>query len=313
MADNLKGINYSIGYGNEGLWKRLFLRKENVIKSDLLFIRDKLNCRNVRIFGSKINQIITAGQMALDLKISPWLSPRFIDSDFETTKELLKEFCFKAKGAGFETEPLFVANELVLDCSNSSGKKVNSWPKRISTVLNDLKTGKVFDVTDKVSDLVKIARGCGWKGPLSYASFMYETVDWESINDDNFIVAQNLYWGKDLETDEPEESRIYAQKIKKLIEEARGREVVISEYGAVPHKDGLAAGGGEFMLRGEVDYDAQKDALIRYFEIFKEYRLANFLFCFEDAAKNPEGSFGIINRKRMDALLPGAQKFARLK
>lgn len=314
MINNRKGINYSIEYGDEGFLHRLFFqKKDTTIKSDLLFICDKLNCKKVRIFGSQIDKLITAGKTSLTLGIFPWFSPRFVDSDYKTTKKLFKEFCFKAKNAGLGKEPLFVANELLLDCSDLLGRKINSWPKRVNIVLNELKTGKVFDVTDKITDLVKIARESGWKGPLSYASFMYEIVDWESVADDNFIVAQNLYWEKDPKTNRAEETETYEQKVEKLIEIANGRNIVISEYGAVPHKDGLAAGGGGFMLRGEVNYNAQKDTLIKYFEVFKKYHLVNFLFCFENKTKNPESSFGIINRKKINILLPAEQEFAELK
>jgi len=310
--NNFKGINYSIGLSNEGLLNGLFFSKKNAsIKSDLLFIHNKLNCKNVRIFGSQVDKLITVGKLSLDLGISPWFSPRFINSDFEITKKLLKDFCLKAKNASLEKEPLFVGNEFVLDCSDLLGKKVNSWFKRIDIVLGEIKRGRTFNITNKIKELIKIARDNGWKGPLSYASFMYEVVDWQSIKDDNLIVAQNLYWERDAETNSPECALIYEQKIEKLIKEAGARKVIISEYGSVPHKDGLTAGGGGFMLKGKIDYDAQKDALAKYFEVFKKYHLMNFLFCFENKTKNPEGSFGIVNSKNMNVLLPAAQIFAK--
>ncbi len=309
--NNLKGINYSVGHGNEGLLYKLFFQKKDVaIKSDLLFIRDKLNCKKVRIFGAYIDKLITAGKLSLDFRISPWLSPRFINSDFEMTKKLLKDFCIGAKSAGLENEPLFVGNELVLDCSDLLGKRVNSWFKRINIILSEIKRGRTFNTTNKINELIKIARNNGWKGSLSYASFMYEVVDWKNINDDNFIVAQNLYWEKDPKTNSPESVLIYEHKIEKLIGEAGARKVIISEYGSVPHKDGLIAGGGGFMLKGKIDYNAQKDALIKYFEVFKKYHLLNFLFCFESKTKNLESSFGIINNKNINILLPAAQMFA---
>ena len=311
--NNLKGINYSIGYSSGGLLQQLLLRKkDDAIRSDLLFIRDKLNCKNVRIFGSQVGKLIIAGKLSLTLGISPWLSPRFINSDFGTTKKLFKDFCIKAKSVGLEKEPLFTGNELILDSSDLLGEKVNPWSKRINIVLGEIKTGRTYNVTRNVKDLIKIARECGWKGPLSYASFMYETVDWKSIGDDNFIAAQNLYWEKDPKTNKDEGTEIFEQKVKKLIEEAGEKSVVISEYGAVPHKDALMAGGGGFMLRGKLDYNAQKDALIKYFEVFKKYHLASFLFCFEDKTKNLESSFGIIDHKKTGMLLPAAQVFAEL-
>lgn len=313
MINTTKGINYSIGFGNQGLLYHLFFRKGNIIEQDLLFIRDKLNCKNIRIFGSNMDKLIIASKASLNLGILPWLSPRFIDSDFETTKKMFKLFCIKAKNNGLGDEPLFVANEFVLDCSDLLDKKIDSWSRRTNVVLNKLKTGKVFDVTDKVEILFKTARKCGWKGPLSYASFMYEIVDWESIDDDNFMVAKNLYWENDSKTGAPETPEFYEEKVKKLIKEAAGKNVVISEYGAVPHKDSLAAGGGGFMLRGNTDYNAQKDALIKYFDVFKKINnIISFLYCFENKTRNPESSFGIINRKNMNILTPAAQKFAEI-
>lgn len=311
MNNYYKGINYSIDLSNLASWKYHLFPINNSIKEDFLYIRDKLHCNNIRIYGRHIGCLIRSSTIALQLCITPWISPRFIDVDFDTTKKLFREFCMKARDTGLEKQPLFVANELVLDASNILEKTILPWSKRMQIVLDQAKKGKIVDVTENIMSLVEIARNCGWKGSLSYASFMYEVVDWESIKDDNLIVAKNLYWEKDSETDKPEGVEMYEQKVKKLIKEAGGRSAVISEYGAVPHKDGLATGGGGFMLRGEIDYNAQKYSLIRYFEVFKKYHLASFLFCFANKTKYPESSFGIIDRKRPGQLLPAAEIFSK--
>lgn len=311
MRYPLKGINYSIDPSNFASWKRLLFSLDDRIKEDFLFIRDRLQCDNIRIYGKHIDRLIRSGTIALQLGIIPWISPRFIDCDFETTKKLLREFCMKARDAGLEKQSMFVANELVLDASNILGKPILPWSKRIQIILDQVKKDKVVDVTENIMSFVEIARNCGWEGSLSYASFMYEIIDWKNISDDNFMVAKNLYWERDAETNSPESALIYEQKIEKLIKEAGARKVIISEYGSVPHKDGLATGGGGFLLRGHVDYNAQKQALEKYIRIFKKYNVSSFLFCFANKTKYPESSFGIIDRKHPGQLLPAAEIFSK--
>lgn len=305
------GINYLVGFKKKNFLEKIFLSNTNTIKEDLLFIRNKLNCKSIRIAGIQIDNLIKTAKLAKDLGITPWLSPRFINSSFEDTKKRLEKFCLEAKEAGLSEEPLFVANELVLDCSDLIGKEIAKWIDRVNTVLREVKNGKKYEVTDKVMALVEIARGSEWKGGLSYASFMYETVNWGEITDDNLFVSQNLYWERDEKNGGPEKVEAFEEKIKKIINAANSRPVIISEYGAVSHKDGLAAGGGGFMLRGKLDYKSQKKALREYFKVFDKYNLGSFLFCFYNKTKYFESSYGIVKKNAKIEPLPAAEEFAK--
>lgn len=305
------GINYLVGFKKKSFLEKIFLSNTNTIKEDLLFIRNKLNCKSIRIAGIQIDNLIKTAKLAKDLGITPWLSPRFINSSFEDTKKSLGEFCLKAKEADLSKEPLFVANELVLDCSDLAGKEIAKWIDRVNTVLREVKNGKIYEVTNKVMALVGIARGSEWKGGLSYASFMYETVNWDKIADDNLFVSRNLYWERDIKNGGPEKVEAFEEKIKKVINAANGRPVIISEYGAVPHKDGLAVGGGGFMLRGKPDYESQKKALSEYYKVFDKYKLGSFLFCFYDKTEYSESSYGIVKKNAKIEPLPAAEEFAK--
>lgn len=289
--------------------RRFFEVKQEVseIAQEVEVAVKELGANSIRIAGDHVEDAITTAKICLERGVSPWLSPRF-GGTFEETKRRFGDYVEASLANGLGDQTLIVANELVFDNSNTLGTTLSRAESRHTEVHRRIADGERPDVTEKVNELVKIARKLGWKGPLTYAAFAYETVRWEDINDDELIVSANLYWEMDQNTGQAKPPEHYRERIKSLIRSAKGRSVAITEFGAVPHKEALAAGGGGFMLDGEVDYDAQAAAIQEYTSVLAEFpEISTFAYAFhEPKNKGRVGSFALIDKVKDQIVVTAA-------
>lgn len=297
-----KGINYIDPLNRTKLNEAFVMGAASIerYRNEIQIIKEDLGCNALRVAGGNINKAIEIGKTSLEMGITPWMSPRFCGNTFEATKNHLRDYVECCVANGLEYCPLIVANELLFDCTDIIRTNTTSTKERHEEIHEMLKKGERPDVTEKVIELIQIARQLGWKGPLTYAAFAYETVKWEMIGDENLIIAANLYWERDLETEQAKTRDHYEGKIRKLESQAGTRRVVITEFGVTPHQNTLAYGGGSFKLRGSVDYSAQAEALDQYLSVIQNHpKVGYFLYSFEEE-QNPfrEGNFGVVNIKR---------------
>lgn len=290
-------------------------------RREIQIIKNELGCNSLRIAGEDTKRALRIAEIAVEEGVVPWMSPRFGGRNFDETKKLFSGYVKACIEHGLQGYPLIVANELVFDCSDAVkldpgvDKGMSSRHEAIHEIL---KTGGRPDVTKYVDELVHTARELGWVGPLTYAAFAYETVDWQKIQEPNLYVSANIYWERDLENGQARAPEHYERKIQSLIAQAQGRGVIITEFGATPHEKTLAYGGGSFQLRGEVNYDAQLQAISSYLGVIKKHPdIGYFLYAF-DEPKHParEGSYAIVDRGNNILhdpeynLTPAAKEFA---
>src|SRR6266511_2175864 len=85
-----KGITYDIGteYSPNILTRDNL--NEDIVKSDMFAIKNKLNCNSIRIYGKESERLILAAEIALQHGLNVWLSPRLINENIENTLHYLK-------------------------------------------------------------------------------------------------------------------------------------------------------------------------------------------------------------------------------
>lgn len=84
--------------------------------------------------------------------------------------------------------------------------------------------------TDKVRQLIEVARKAGWTGLITYASLPNEIIYWDQIQDENLVVSCNLYWGWNHEEERPYTDEEYEQALLRLKKNAGNRRVIITEF-----------------------------------------------------------------------------------
>lgn len=256
------------------------------LREELTFIKDKLHCNAIKIMGHSIPEAIKVAKASKEMDLIPWFCPRFVGATFDQTKEMLKQYCEVAVQGCLGDFPLVVANELPYDCASDpiSGRFTSSdYEERGKLfVENYLKRSVEINSTQRVEELMKIARDAGWNGILTYAALPEEQVNWEKICDSNIVVGVNLYWGINHEIGKIWESKEYDARLKEIIKKSGKRKVVITEFGSVPQKEGLAGGGAGWNLDGPIDYKAQATAYEAYLKIFQVNSVGYFAYAFHE-------------------------------
>ncbi|MEO7046612.1 MAG: hypothetical protein ABI091_15010, partial [Ferruginibacter sp.] len=194
-----KGINYDIGTEYiPGALTRTGLSR-GVIEFDLTAIKDELFCNSVRIYGKEKDDLILAAEIALEIGLNVWLSPRLINNDSQTTLLYLKEISvdFEILRMKYPTKELvlIIGAEISIDMKDfvtgeTIYERIDNLLKPIFFLKNFIgikpSFQKLFEkfLNDAVTTVKKY-----FKGKITYASASWESVDW-SIFD---IVSINLY------------------------------------------------------------------------------------------------------------------------
>lgn len=291
-----RGINYAVDTRDTqtSVFHEKFNRRldDPALQEELHFIKEQLHCNAVRIFGNTPRKIIRVAHAAQRQGLTPWLSPRFINTSFEKMSALFGDFCTAAIREGLESFPLIVANELAIDCTTDpmTAELIPSDPEAKGKYLVEhyYKQGKAIDSTKHVADLIHIARDAGWKGPLSYAALSSEKIDWRSIDDPNLIVGMNLYWKRNYKEDREWTDAEYEARLQEVMQSAGDRPVAITEFGAVPQQGALGYGGAAYKREGDLDYEAQKAAYERYLPLLQKNKVGYFAYTFHEPKEHPD-------------------------
>lgn len=90
MSPRRRGVNYDVGtnYSADGALSRQVWRTD-LVTAEIRAIRHDLRANAVGIFGTGIDRLVQAGELALDQGLEVWLQPRLVDGDGEQTLEQL--------------------------------------------------------------------------------------------------------------------------------------------------------------------------------------------------------------------------------
>jgi hypothetical protein len=223
-----KGISYDIGTEyTPGTTTRTGLSPE-IITSDMLAIKNMVNCNSVRIFGKDKELLILSSEIALQVGLNVWLSPRFINYDTAKTIESITEIANEAEVLRLKynkSEMVFViAAEASLDTKGFlKGETIYDRIQHLANPLFFIKKGlgikpsyqKDFGkfLTHATNEVKKF-----FLGKITYAAGMWEIVNWENFDfiSVNFYKASfnKSYFGKAL------------QKLN-----SKGKPLAITEFG----------------------------------------------------------------------------------
>lgn len=220
-----------------------------VAERELQIIRDDLHCNAVRLIGRDVDRLMQIGERALALGLEVWLSPalwgkppdetlHYDVSAAERTERLRQQYPDRVV--------LVLGNELTLMMYGIVPG--NDFGKRTREAFTRMKAGD-HSPNDRLNDFLARASTAVrdvYHGPLTYASLIWEDVDWDRFD----LIGVDHY----------RDARIkdrYAEMLQPLL--ALGKPVINTEFGMRTYR-GAESGGGELGV-GVAD---QKRVLLHY-------------------------------------------------
>jgi hypothetical protein len=259
-----RGINYDVGifpYGQNGRSSRTSFDL-GVVKREIRTIREDLHCNAIRISGQDIDRLVAASQLALDDGLQVWFSPEYHEATPQQTLSYLAE-CAEAaahlryeqsdedkkKGKGdwvvfvVGCELSFFMKGLVSGetAQERMGTFMNPW----RLIWNSLSRGSFNRRLNTF--LVEAAAEVRerFKGPVTYASGMWEDVYWTPFD----YVSVDCYRGS-------YNRRTFRESLQKYLR--HGKPVVATEFGCCTYRGAEDKGGYGFAI---VDWDAEPPRL----------------------------------------------------
>ena len=228
---NRKGVSYDVGRVMGFNWRPDF--DPEIVHREIEIIKNDLHCNAVRICGRGINRLMMASEYALEQGLEVWLSPEMWDKSPQQTLNYITK---AAKAA--ETLRQRWPEKLVLSVGSEStlfmqgiveGRNIIARIKN-PTFMSRVKAGEhnrpLNEFLAKVTDSVREE----FHGKLTYASLVWEAVDWELFD----FVGVDHYRIERIKDQ-------YIEMLKPLF--AHGKPVVITEFGYGTCQGGLGSEG----------------------------------------------------------------------
>lgn len=314
----VRGINYNIGIqyiagGYEPIRPSL-----QEMRADLKAIQQGLHCNAIRIYGDDLDRILECTQIAFDLGLEVWASPRKIDLEASDTVEYVRSCAQELQRVNSRDRKMtfILGCELTIDLHGLvPGRSIHDRLRRIFNPLSFAMTafgvcpGYNEKLEELLTDSVRSAREV-FSGPITYAAGTWENVP-PSLFD---LTSVNLYR-------DHRNERSYVSTVRKLTSGTKS--VAITEFGCGAFQGAERLGAGSYRIvsrRGDQavipsgykrDEGVQADYLRDLLAVFAEHGVyAAFPFEFidrnsrhsEDPARDLDmASFGLVkiveNRK----------------
>ncbi len=175
----LKGVSYDVGRVMGLNWRPDY--HPRLVQRELQVVRDGLHCNAVRICGKDLSRLCYGAQTALDLGLKVWLSPELWGKSPQATLAYLAlaaDMAERLRKDHPEDLVLVIASECTLFMQGIiPGRTFSSRMKNAFS--GDLvREGKHNGPLNRfMAEAVATARR-SFKGSLSYASLIWEAVDW---------------------------------------------------------------------------------------------------------------------------------------
>ena len=220
-------------------WRPVFDRQ--VVRRELAIIRHDLHCTAVRICGRDIDRLTMAAENALAEGLEVWLSPELWDKSPDATLAYIVRAATAAEALRVrwpERLVFVVGSELTLFMQGIvPGRNIvarmgnpSFWGYAMVGTHNaplNAFLGRAVEAVRRV-----------YHGPLSYASLIWEAVDWSRFD----IVGVDHYR-------DPRINERYVEMLAPLF--ATGKPVVVTEFGCRTFQGAERAGGmGSFGMVG---------------------------------------------------------------
>jgi hypothetical protein len=301
-----RGINYDVGVFPYGQRKRPSRPSFDlgVVKREIQVIKRDLHCNAIRISGQDIDRLVAASQFALEEGLQVWFSPEYHEATPQQTLSYLAE-CAEAAAHlryddGEEEEEkgekkkrdrvVFVVGcELTffmkgLVSGETAQERMAAFMKPWRLLWSSLSRGSfnkrlntfLAEATSEVRER--------FKGPVTYASGMWEGVDWTPFD----IVGIDCYRGS-------HNKRTFPDRLQRYL--VHSKPVVATEFGCCTYEGAEDKGGYGFAI---VDWDAQPPRLTGSFirdEAGQAAFLVEMLRTFEQAGFSGAFAFTFVMPK----------------
>jgi hypothetical protein len=241
----VNGICYDTGFFNLGHSTHEPWDPE-VVRRDMLVIRNDLHCTAVRVTGGDADRLETAAKHAADAGLEVWFCPFTCDL---TTGELLEfltgcaERAERLRADGAEVVMVtgselalstigFVPGDTIVERLGWLTSPTAHHRERLAEV-----PARINDFLGKAVDAIRARFG----GKVSYASLPFEGVDWAPFD---YIGTDAGYWSAEV-------AEGYRESVRAFV--AQGKPVAITEFGCVT-------------VRGAAELGARGDTLVEWSE-----------------------------------------------
>ena len=225
---NRRGVSYDTGRVLGINWRPSF--DPEIVRGELRIIRDDLHCNAVRICGRDLGRLSAAGSIALDLGLEVWLAPELWGKSQKATIAYLGQAAMVAetlRQASPDGVVLSVASEATLFTRGIVPGR--TLMRRLAYLFREFDRGEhVVPLREFLADAALAARSA-FRGPLTYASLIFEDVDWSLFD----LVGVDHY------RDARVKAR-YVQMLEPLL--TQDKPVVVTEFGMRTYRDADASG-----------------------------------------------------------------------
>lgn len=215
----LKGVCYDVGVVMGINWRPVF--EPRLVQRELEIIRSDLHCNAVRIVGRDLSRLLLATESALQAGLQVWLFPEFWNRTERPTARRMARIARAVEplhqtygdrivfGVGMEVT-LFSRGILP---GHTLAARVKN-PNLRATI----KEGRHNGPLNRFLSGVVAAVRQSYRGKLTYASLVWEQVDWAAFD----FVGVDHYWS-------PRLGERYLEMLRPAV--ATGKPVIITEFG----------------------------------------------------------------------------------
>lgn len=268
---NRRGVCYDVG--------RVVMNKNlrpefdpDIIIHELEIIKEDLHCNVVKICGRDVKRLMKASEFALKIGLEVWISPELWDKNPEDTIEYIVEVAVETEKLRlkYEENVVFVmGTELsifmngILNGDNFIERLQN--PEFMEVISKGEHNPLLNKFLGRGIDLVRNA----FKGPLTYASAPFESVDWSMFD----FVCVDIYRDVTIKED-----------FSKILESytKHGKPVVVGEFGCCTYEGAENCGGWGWNILDELDSEELNGSFVRN-ESVQAYELTEQLYILENS------------------------------
>ena len=223
-----KAINYDVGIAVSPDWPSRPDFDPATVRRELRIIHDDLGCEAVRIFGEDPHRLRVAGEYAVAAGLQVWLSPDLANAGQSAWLEHLSTCARIARDLGAGDTVFVLGRELTFFQHGlvhgkdpfARMRTFTSIPRLLGNlVLKGSWNRNLNRFLAKAREVVRAEFG----GPLTYASGVWEKVDWSDLD----IVSVDLYRDASNEADFPARLAPYLD---------HGKPVAITEFGCCTYR-----------------------------------------------------------------------------
>ncbi len=292
----LRGIDYDAGTNYMGGPLSRQTWNAEAVAGELRVIRQELRCNAVQIFGTSLQRLTEATEIAFAHGLQVWVQPRLFEASQEDVLAYIGEVADALVALrGKRDKPLVLNVGCEFSLFTQGFIAGTTFLERIATLSPGTAAGVLPEVGGAVRAYLKkvaaIARS-RFKGEITYSPLPWERVDWDLFD----IVSANHYRSQ-------KNYATYLDKLRRLME--HGKPVVITEFGSSTFEGAEKYGAMGYDI---VDYEqdpprvkagfvrseqTQAKEIAELLGIFEEEKIGGafvYHFLSEDAPYSPDPS-----------------------